>query len=151
VPERAPWRPTSSRSRPGWTACVQSAAVDEDDALALVHRWWDEMWGTGNFDLLDELVTDPVVRHTGAGTEVTTRAAYRARLIELQRTLHRPRTTIDDVAVAADRIWARLTSRGLNLETGERSVLTWMMEFRVVGDRIAELWVLGANGVDWNR
>jgi hypothetical protein len=136
--------------RPPGASCIHSAVVDEEDAIALMRRWWDEVWGKGDLDLLDELLTEPVVRHTGAGTEVTTRDVYRRRLRQFQRTMHRPNTTIDDITVSGDRVWARATSRGLNLETGERSVLTWMIEFRVVGDRIGEFWVLAAPGVDWN-
>jgi hypothetical protein len=125
--------------------------VNEEHAVALLRRWWDEVWGQGDLDVLDELLTEPIVRHTGAGTEVATRDAYRGRLRQFQRTMHRPHTTLDDITVAGDRVWARATSRGgLNLETGERSVLTWMIEVRVVGDRIGEIWVLAAPGVDWN-
>ena len=63
--------------------------------------------------------------------------------------LSRVETTIDDRAVAGDRVWTRATSKGINRETGERSIVTWLLVQRIVGGRIAEHWVATFTGVDW--
>ncbi len=58
-------------------------------------------------------------------------------------------TTIDDRAVDGDRVWTRATSKGINRETGERSLVTWLIVQRIDGGRIAEHWVATFTGVDW--
>lgn len=122
----------------------------EDRSLCAVSdRWWDEIWRQGNIDAVDELLTDPFVRHTSLGTSVSSRAEYKSMLAEFQRTLCRPETVIDSRVVGADTVWTRATSRGLNRETGELAVVTWMLVQRIAEDRIAEHWVLTVRGVDW--
>jgi predicted SnoaL-like aldol condensation-catalyzing enzyme len=68
---------------------------------------------------------------------------------DCQRTRCRPETTIDDRVVSGDRVRTRATSSGLNRETGENTVVTWMLIQRIVDSRIAEHWVLTVRGVDW--
>ena len=123
--------------------------MDDSALCALSDRWWDEIWRDGNLDAVDELLTDPFVRHTSLGSMVSPRDEYKAMLAEIQRTLCRPRTTIDDRVVAGDRVWTRATSHGLNLETSETTVVTWMLVQRIAEGRIAEHWVLTVRGVDW--
>jgi hypothetical protein len=123
--------------------------MDESVALRLSERWWDEVWRDANFDVADEILTDPFVRHTGTGTAVSSRTDYKVMLAEFQRTLCRPQTTIDDRVISGDRIWTRATSRGYNRETGEPTVVTWLIIQRISGDRIAEHWLLTMRDVDW--
>ena len=100
--------------------------------LAVNQRWWDEIWRDGNLDAIDELFTDPFTRHMGSGT-----------------VLSRAETVIEDRVVDGDKVWTRATSKGINRETGERSVVTWLMIQRVEDGRIAEQWVASFLGVDW--
>ena len=104
---------------------------------------------TGDLDAIDELFTEPFVRHTGTGSERVSRAAYKGRLAEFQRVLSRVETTIDDRVVDGDQVWTRATSKGINRETGERSIVTWLLVQRIVDGRIAEQWVATFPGVDW--
>ena len=123
---------------------------DRDAAvLAVSQRWWDEIWRDGNLDAIDELFTDPFIRHMGSGTESESRAAYKARLGEFQRVLSRAETVIDDRVVDGDKVWTRATSKGINRETGERSIVTWLMIQRIEDGRIAEQWVASFLGVEW--
>ena len=121
-----------------------------EEMLAVSQRWWDEIWRDGRLDAVDDVLTEPFVRHTGTGSEAVSRAAYKGRLAEFQRVLSHVETTIDDRAVAGDRVWTRATSKGINRETGERSVVTWLIVQRIEGDRIAEHWVATFTGVNWN-
>ena len=123
--------------------------VDDSALCALSDRWWNEIWRDGNVDAVDELLTDPFVRHTSLGSMVSPRHEYKVMLAEIQRTLRRPETTIDDRVVDGDRVWTRATSHGLNLETSETNVVTWMLVQRIAEGRIAEHWVLTVRGVDW--
>jgi len=120
-----------------------------DDPLAVSQRWWDEIWRDGNLDAVDELFAEPLTRHTGSGTESTSRIAYKGRLAEAQRVLSRVQTTIDDRVVDGDKVWTRATSTGINRETGERALVTWLLVQRVADGRISEQWVATFPGVDW--
>jgi ketosteroid isomerase-like protein len=119
------------------------------DLVDVSDRWWTAIWRDGDLDAVDELFTDPFTRHSSAGSETMPRAAYRARLAEVQRVLSNATTTVDDRAVVGDRVWTRATTRGLNLETGERAILTWMLVQRFEGGRIAEQWAATVPGVEW--
>ena len=122
---------------------------DEASLLAVSQRWWDEIWRAGDLDAVDELFTDPFLRHTGTGSERVTRAAYKGRLAEFQRVLSRVETTIDARTVDGDLVWTRATSKGINRETGERSIVTWLIVQRIVDGRIVEHWVATFPGVEW--
>lgn len=120
-----------------------------DDPLTVSQRWWDEIWRDGRLDAVDDLFTEPLTRHTGSGSETVSRKAYRGRLAEAQRILSRVRVTIDDRVVDGDKVWTRATSSGINRETGERALVSWLLVQRVVDGRIAEQWVATFPGVDW--
>jgi ketosteroid isomerase-like protein len=123
---------------------------DHDAAvLAISQRWWDEVWRDGNLDVIDELFSEPFVRHMASGTERESRAAYKGRIGEFQRVLSRAETTIDDRVVDGDTVWTRATSKGINRETGERSIVTWLIIQRIADGRIAEQWVATFPGVEW--
>jgi hypothetical protein len=124
---------------------------DEETARELVRRWWTAVWRDGDINAVDQLVTDPFIRHTSAGTSRSSLKDYKKALVEFQRVLHDARTVIDDEAVAGDRIWVRATSRGANLETGGPALVTWMVCFRVEGGKLAETWVAVLPGVDWEK
>jgi len=125
-------------------------ANDRDDAmLAVCDRWWNDVWCDGDLDALTEMLTDPFVRHTSTGSETVTVADYRRRLADTQRALAKATTRIDDRAVVGDRVWTRATSRGVNRETGDQTLVTWLIVQRFDGDRIAEHWVATVAGVDW--
>jgi ketosteroid isomerase-like protein len=125
--------------------------VNPDDAQALLRSWWDRVWGEGDLDALDEILTDPYTRHTSAGSETITRAAYKAKLANSQRLLYRPDTTVEDEVIVGDKIWTRATSTGLNLDTGEVATITWMTIHRVEDGRLAEAWIAALVGVKWDR
>jgi hypothetical protein len=120
-----------------------------DDPLTVSQRWWDEIWRDGNLAAVDDLFTEPLTRHTGSGSETVTRKAYRGRLAEAQRILSRVRVTIDDRVVDGDKVWTRATTSGINRETGERALVSWLLVQRIVDGRITEQWVATFPGVDW--
>ena len=125
-------------------------SVDDVALCAISDRWWTEIWRDGNLDAVDDVLADPFVRHSSVGSTVSPRHEYKKMLAEFQRTLCHPETTIDDRVVSADRVWTRATSKGLNRETGENTVVSWMLVQRIADGRIAEHWVLTVRGVDWS-
>lgn len=124
--------------------------ADDAAVLAVSQRWWDDIWRDGRLDAVDDLFTEPFIRHTGTGSDTESRAAYKGRLAEFQRVLSRVETTIDDRVVDGDKVWTRATSRGINRETGDRSLVSWLLVQRIRDGLIAEHWVATFPGVDWN-
>jgi hypothetical protein len=122
--------------------------VGDDDKRALVDRWWS-IWRDGDPGVVDDLCTDPYRRHTSMGSECITRDEYKKRLVATMSVMRGAATTIDDQVVDGDKVWTRATSRGVNLTTDDRTVITWMVVHRIEGDRIAETWAATLPGVEW--
>ena len=92
------------------------------------------------------------MRHTGTGSETVSAAPPTgAAWPSSSACLSRVETTIDDRVVDGDCVWTRATSKGINRETGERSVVTWLIVQRIEDGRIAEHWVATFPGVEWAR
>lgn len=125
--------------------------MGEQEIRALVQRWWDGIWGEGDLSIVDELCAEPYVRHTGMGTERLTHEEYKKKLVQTRRVMRHAVTTIDDQVVAGDKVWSRATSRGVNFEGEDTSVMTWMVIHRIAEGRIAETWAITAHGVEWEQ
>ncbi|MCW2614573.1 MAG: hypothetical protein JWN08_1567 [Frankiales bacterium] len=123
--------------------------MDDSELRAFVRTWFGEVWGQGRLDLLDTLVADTYVRHSASGNVVVGREQAKKDLAQYMRVLHRPDTVIDDQVVQGDRVWTRATSRGVNLETGEPSVASWLIVQRLQDGRLVESWSATLYGVDW--
>jgi hypothetical protein len=118
------------------------------DPASLARRWW-EIWRDGDLASLDDLVTDPFVRHGN-------RENARRSLTEVKRDMARYRDgleivsfTIDAVAVAGAEVWQRVSVTGVQPQTEDPLSIAWLQEFRVHDGRLAEMWMLYAMGMDW--
>ena len=125
--------------------------MEVDEARALLERYWQRVWCDRELAAVEHFMTDPYVRHSAAGSKALTHAQVKDELSRAWELLHGAVTTVDDVAVAGDRLWARSTTRGVNLQTGERSVLTWLGTYRLENGRFAESWSASLPGVDWRE
>jgi hypothetical protein len=123
--------------------------VEPEALQALVRRYWDGIWHERDLSLVDVLLADPYVRHSAAGTTTLTHQQVKQEIAQSWELLHGARTTIDDQAVAGDRVWTRATMTGVNLQTGQRSVLTWLVIHRVHDGRFVESWSATIPDVDW--
>jgi ketosteroid isomerase-like protein len=132
-------------------AALGSPAVDEEAMAATVARYWDELWTRRDLDVIDELFAEKYVRHSSAGTRVLRRDDLKREVRAAWRLLHDAVTTVDDQVVDGDRVWTRATTEGVNLDTGEPSVLTWLVVQRLADGRIVESWNATMPGVDWRR
>ena len=122
-----------------------------EDTTAIVGRYWDGLWVRRDLSVIDELIGEPYVRHSSTGTRALTRAEFKREIRQAWHLLHDPATTIDDQVAAGDRVWTRATTQGVNLDTGETSVLTWLVVHRVADGRLVESWSATLPGVDWRR
>lgn len=116
---------------------------------ALVSRLWHEIWIDGDLDKLGEIVADPYVRHTRDGTMSGTPADYARHIESAIRTIRGTELTISTLASVDDMVFARLRLHAMNLSTGTPLKLTWLAQYRIEGDRIAEAWSLHQSGIDW--
>jgi SnoaL-like polyketide cyclase len=117
----------------------------------IVGRYWDGLWRRRDLSVVDELIGESYVRHSSAGTRSLTRTEFKGELKQAWRLLHDPTTTIEDQVSDGDNVWTRATTVGINLDTGETSVVTWLVVHRVSGGRVVEAWVASLPGVDWRR
>jgi len=124
--------------------------VDED-SQTIVARYWEGLWHARDLGVVDELIGEPYVRHSSAGTRSLSRADFKRELKEAWQLLHDPATTIEDQVATGDKVWSRATTQGVNLDTGEASVVTWLIVHRLAGGRIVESWSATLPGVDWRR
>jgi hypothetical protein len=115
----------------------------------LAQRYWDAVWNDRDLDLVDEIMADPYVRHSAVGRKVLHLEDLKREFEQSWELLHGGRTVIDDQAIGGDRIWTRATTRGVNLQTGEKSVLTWLIVHRVENGRFVESWSATLPGVEW--
>ena len=124
--------------------------MGDEEALALVRRWYD-IWREDDLSVVDQLCTDPYIRHTGMGTERLSLAEYKKKLAQTTRVLKGAVTTIDDFVVDGDKVWSRATSRGVNLDTVDKSVMSWIVVHRIEDGKLAEVWAATVAGVEWER
>lgn len=122
--------------------------MGDEEALALVRRWYD-IWREDDLSVVDELCTDPYIRHTGMGTERLPLAEYKKKLAQTTRVLKGAVTTIDDFVVDGDKVWSRATSRGVSLEAVDKAVMSWIVVHRIEGGKLAEVWAATVPGVEW--
>ena len=119
-------------------------------AERVVRDYWQKVWIEADLDALADVVTEPIVRHTVDGTHELTLDAFRKRITEALRTMCGSGVTIDSITVDGDTVWARITLEGMTLATMTPLTLTWMAQYRLEGDKIAEMWALHRSGLDWN-
>ena len=135
-----------------WTPSpLGSGVVEQTTLTAIVGRYWDGLWSGHDLSVVDELIGEPYIRHSSAGTRSLSHKDLKREIAEAWRLLHDPETTIDDQVETGDRVWTRATTAGINLDTGARSVLTWLVVHRLAGGRIVESWSATLPGVDWRR
>lgn len=134
----------------GDTVDDQAACTPEASPESVVHAYWERVWLGRDLDALDDIVADPIVRHTAEGTEVMARSDLRRRLSAAFEAVCASEVDFDALAVEGDSVWVRLTLRGVSLATAAPMSLAWLAQYRIDGGRIVELWALHQPGADWS-
>lgn len=125
-------------------------AAGSASAESVVRAYWERIWLERDLDALEDLITDPVVRHTAEGTQYLTRHEYRRQLADAFEAVRATEVSIDAITAVGSAVWIRLTMRGVSLATAAPMSLAWLSQYRVEGGRIAELWALHQPGADWS-
>jgi len=119
-----------------------------EQAKDVVRRLYDEVLNAHRPDVADEIATpDFVIR--GAPNDAIGPEALKATERMLRGGFADLHFTIDDMVAEADRVAVRWTMRGTNTgdyfgmpATGRSTEIRAIVIFRLVGDRLAELWPL---------
>src|SRR5215213_8976890 len=110
----------------------------QTDPAGVVRAYWERVWNQGDLDALDDLLADPYTRHSANGNIVRERKDLRKDMARYMRPLYKAHATIEDQAVSGSTVWTRVTLRGVNVDTEEALVYSWLHVARVVDGRISE-------------
>jgi ketosteroid isomerase-like protein len=122
---------------------------DERMPVDVVDEWQRRAWGECDLSVVDELITEPFVRHGLSGSAKRTRDELKSDLRQYQKALGKPVIEVRDRVVDGDKVWSRTTMRGANLQTGETRTVERLQIHRVEDGRIAEVWSLTATDAFW--
>ncbi|MDJ0771676.1 MAG: nuclear transport factor 2 family protein [Ilumatobacter sp.] len=120
-----------------------------DDPAAVVRSYWDRVWLDRDLDALDELATDPSIRHTSHGTNTYTVGELKEHIGDALCAIRTEEVTFDALTVDGPMVWLRATVRAVSLATMTPLDLAWLAQYRVEGGRIAEAWALHQSNMDW--
>ena len=115
---------------------------------SLVRRLIEEGFNEGKLEVADELISPKMVEHQNFGPNHAPGAeGVKAVIASLRRAFSDFHLAIDDLALAGDTVWLRMTGTGTNdgsfmgHEPTGRAMRTDVFDaLRVEGDRIVEHW-----------
>ena len=116
----------------------------------IVRSYWDRVWIERDIDAVDDLMTDPSIRHTADGTRQLSVEQLKAHLRDVLCALRTEDVTFEAMAVDGNDVWVRATVHAVSLATMAPHNLAWLAQYRVEGDRISEVWALHQSGMDWS-
>jgi len=120
-----------------------------DNNVALIHRWFDEVWNNGRLDAIHELMAPKFVGIGQSGPEAVIRGPqeFQTFVEQLRGAFPDIHVTIEDAFAAGDKVVARwsatMTHRGDHLglpATGKQVRITGISIGRIVDGKIVEGW-----------
>ena len=112
----------------------------------IVRRFIDEIFLKGDFDAVDELLTDDFTPHTWGPTPPG-RDGLKEAIERVSKGISEPAMTIDDIIAEGDRVAVRLTSSATHTgdfmgmpATGKRYEIGEIHIFRLRDGRVSEHW-----------
>ena len=121
------------------------------DPVDIVRAYWDRIFLNRDLNALDDLVTDPSIRHTADGTRRFSRDELRAHLCDVLNAFRATDVTFEAVSVDGNDVWLRATIHATSLATMAPLSIAWLAQYRVADDRIAEAWSLHQSNMDWSH
>jgi hypothetical protein len=121
-----------------------------NDPSAIVRTYWNRVILDRDLDAVGTLVTDPSIRHTADGTRRFTTSELKAYLRDALCAFRAEKVTFDAISVDGPHVWLRATVHAISLATMTPLTFTWLAQYRVEDDRIAEAWTLHQSNTDWS-
>lgn len=123
------------------------AADDPEANKALIRRFFEEVWSTGDLSRRDAFLDAGYRGHMAGAAEPIDREGWTAWFQGFRAAFPDARFTVEDMVAEGDRVAARLTMRGTHLgplngvpPTGRAVVVSGMSLERVADGRIVEGW-----------
>ena len=114
-----------------------------------VIQLWRTIWLGDPADGLDDILSDPYIRHTRDGTASVTIREYVEHMRQATRNVRGTDLRVDQSVEMADRTFIRVTLMGVNITSGDPVMITVVGEYRLNEGRIAESWSMHQSGLDW--
>ncbi|HEV8371268.1 MAG TPA: ester cyclase [Pyrinomonadaceae bacterium] len=121
-----------------------------DENKSLIHRWFAEVWNSGNTDSIGDMLLDDAVIHglnDPSGNAVTGIDAFRAFHAQFRKAFPDILVNVEDVIAEGDKVVARCsvqakhTGESLGIAATNSSVdFTGIAIVRVCDGKIAEAW-----------
>ena len=120
-----------------------------NENVALIYRWFEEVWNKGRAEAIDEMfAADGIAHGLGeAGIDVQGPAGFKPFFEKLRGAFPEFEVTIEDTIAEADQVaarWtARLTHKGDQLgipATGRQATVSGMSIVRISNGQIVEAW-----------
>ena len=115
---------------------------------ALIRRFYEEVWGKGNFDVAEEVFAADYVRHDlRPGNPLPGPAGQKRIAADFRTAFPDLRMTVDLMVAEGDMVVARWTTEGANIgpwgsvpPTGKHVKFCGVNIFRVENGKIVEIW-----------
>jgi steroid delta-isomerase-like uncharacterized protein len=124
--------------------CPPDAGIEANKEIA---RQFVAAYNSGDFDRLDELMMDDMVRHTRSAVEVHSLEEFKADLRQIAEAFPDAREEIQMIVAEADKvvvygIWTATqeAAYGPFPASGKETVVPFFYLFRMEGGKIAEFW-----------
>jgi len=137
----AAWSISSGQTEP-----PAPKSLTEARNLETMKRWSDEVWGEGRLELVSELVAPQYVRHDANGTRVVTPESY-AQEIAAFRAIGMV-FEMNAASIDGDLLWTRWSAHA-QPTGGEEIMLRGLQVYRFADGKLAETWLLTADGEFW--
>ena len=118
-----------------------------EENKALVHRFFEEVWGKGNLAVADELLATNFVFNYGPPGVAPDLKGYKQWVNMTCAGLADRQSTVEDQIAEGDKVVTRWTYRGTHKSelmgiapTGKQVTVTGICIDRIVGGKIAEEW-----------
>ncbi len=130
-----------------WSGDLNTASFIRDGNVAIVQRFFDEVWNKGNLSVVDELLALDFVDHNAPPNTPRGRKGYKAIVSMYRAAFPDISFTMDQILSENDRVAFRLTSRGtqkgdfMGIPASGKQVSFGGMTFvRMHDGQIAERW-----------
>lgn len=121
--------------------------MSTEENKALLRRAWDEIYGQGRLDSIEEFVVDDVIAHEPDG-DVRGVEEFKRYLAPYLAAFPDMSMTVEDVIAEGDKVVSRYTFRGTHTgttdvygpPTGKPLVMEGVTVYHFTGGKLAEMW-----------
>ena len=121
--------------------------MSTEDNKSLLRRAWDEVYGKGRLDVIEELVLDDVIAHEPDG-DVRGVEEFKRYLATYFAAFPDTSVTIEDVIAEGDKVVSRYTVRGTHMgtteeygpPTGKQIVIEGITLYHFKSGKLVEMW-----------